>query len=552
MDLSQHPVSEPGTRRRTLLLAGYLSLVIVLTLPVIDWRTSVDFDNSVRVWIVTRPFDTIVNNVREWELSPPLWHILMHWVVQLSPDAAIPIIRVVNYVLYLGLVPVAYLIGARIDSKAAGGVAALLVPWNQTVFDHVTETNHYLLFAFLAGLFTWLLFVVLAGRTTRRQWLAFALIAAAYGFTHYFAVLHISSAAIVVVVLISYRNGVFRSLYHREFNAIWQRLMDDIEGVSLSHYLLAHLPLGGLLLVWLPVTIQQYQYQPQVAEQTPGVIYVVVSGVGQLWYYFPERTLPPVVIAFVMGFVLLTVLYRASSNRTISIFVAKMALAFGAIVLVFESSDPEHVFFLSVLVPVTVAVGVVAFGRKLRGIHPSSQTLPAPRRVVILTISVLLVGLIFAPYLATATNPHPPEPKTDMKGAVAFADRYTTENTIVLSATQWGQLTLHVYNPRLAERSYGVPYNITNHPDKIRKGTQKGVYTETSRIVYNQGVRPEDRQRLTRITADKNRIVLFVAHGFNRIHELEADLERFGYEQIARMKTRNNGVIVYDNNASTE
>jgi len=532
---------------RRAFLTGYAFVVVALTLPIIDWHTSMDFDNAIRVWVVTRPLDTIVHNVREWELAPPLWHFLAHGLTRLSPLSPVVTVRLLNYGLFVSLIPLVYRIGQALDAPRAGLIAAVLVPWNQTLFDHVTTANHYLLFAALGAAYTWLLLRVTVGDGSRRTWVGYALVTAAYGFTHYFAIVHVAAAALTVAVVDGHHRGVFRALARGDLRSTRTRLVERLDGVSPARFAAAHLPLGVLSVLWLPVLLRQYRYQPQVQESIFPLTQLAFETLRQLYYYFPDRLFPPALLVLLMGGPLVAVLGRARYHRGIRLLLVMTAAAFGIGTFVFSSRDPEHLFFLSVLVPIVVGFGLsvlathtVAAARRLR----DERDRPAASLCV---VGVLLLGLVAAPYAATAVDPNPPVRDTDLKGAQAFATEYVTEETAVLSVTQWGQLILHVYGAPFAARTYGVPYNITSRPNLIRPRTQAGVYTDASRIVYSPEQRPRDRRRLRRLVSGHDRVVVFVAHGFpDRVEPLVADLRRFGYRRATSMRTDENGVLVYD------
>lgn len=531
------------------ILLLYVAVVALRTFPLVDWTASMRFDNTVRFWILNQPIETVAHNVREWELAPPFWHYLGNVYLSAVPGDGVVLVRSLNYIMYLAMVPVAYLLGSRVHSPPAGLAAAAIVPWNQHLLDLVLEVSHYPLYAALAAAWTYGIFRAADGALSRRGWVVFSLVTLAYGWTHYWAALHAGTTAGVVVAS--------RALQGADAGFDWRSWPDAVRGYYRDHrghlhrLVASFVPLGLAHLAWLPSLIQQYRYQPQanVPESSQDILTELL---GPFQPHVAVPGVPVLASAALMVALAAAALAEARRKPAVAELVVGAALPWGIVSLLF-GAGARHLTFLAPLFPVVAGIGLAGAGRRLtRALRErDAGGSPDPRLVAGLALAVLVAGV--GAYGVGAAQIESPKPKTNLKAAVDFARDHVRNDTRVLAVMQWGQLTVEVYGGIEGETVYGIPFNITESPHRIRTGTRTGGYNEPGRVTYNPDARPRDRERLMDLVEGQDRVVIFVVHGFENqlVDPVVADLQGVGFGRTDLMQTANNGVVVLDRNATS-
>jgi hypothetical protein len=144
------------------------------------------FDEALTAKLVGLPFGDMLSELPHTELTPPLYYVIAWpWLhVVGSHEAAL---RSLSALFGIAVVPVAYLIGRDLMSRAAGLAGAALVAFNPLLIWYSQEARPYSLLVLLCALA--LLFFVRALRrpaAQRELWL-WALTASLALLTHYFA-----------------------------------------------------------------------------------------------------------------------------------------------------------------------------------------------------------------------------------------------------------------------------------------------------------------------------------------------------------------------------
>jgi mannosyltransferase len=144
------------------------------------------FDEALTAKLVATPFGDMLSELPHTELTPPLYYVVAWpWLHAIgSHEAAL---RSLSALFGIALVPVAYLIGRELVSRAAGLAGAALVAFNPLLVWYSQEARPYSLLVLLCALA--LLFFVRALRrpgAARELWL-WALTASLALLTHYFA-----------------------------------------------------------------------------------------------------------------------------------------------------------------------------------------------------------------------------------------------------------------------------------------------------------------------------------------------------------------------------
>lgn len=534
------------TRRLSvwIVLLAYIIIVSLLTFPLIDWNTSMNFDTSVRLWVVQSPWQHLLHNIKYVELSPPAWHIGMKLLIQLSPIDPVVTIRGVNYLLYLALVPVGYLLGRRIYDDFTGLLAAGLLPLNQLVFDFTTRVDHYILFGVLTLVFSWSLLVWIQAPLKRRRVILHAAVTTFYGAVHYYAALYILAATSVALYL------------YWDFG--FQRVLESVDRKRLNISSLSgtasrrtetlvgtHLPLGIFYIFWLPVFFSQYRAfrttfggQPNLALHK-----LVIRSIGLLRHFFAEAPYPRLVFAGI-AFLILGLAMAGTyvnDNREIWTVVAGSSLTLGLVVASGGFYAPRHVFFLAGIVPVTLAAGV-RYGLSFI----SDQTYTTVRSGIVVFGVGLLIILLVTPYVTTGGTFDPPERDTDLRGVTDFVAAHANSHTVIISSHPWGELILDTYGVARSVPVYGVPTDAVagNHRiDPVRGRTR-----------YSPSTHPSDYRKVRSWIEGAETVIIFDARGhpYGLYDPLLSDLRNVGYYCDRMTRSGDNGALVFRQGSSEE
>lgn len=502
-----------------------------------------NFDTSVRLWIVQSPWQHLLHNIQYVELSPPAWHIGMKLLIQLSPVNPVITIRGVNYLLYLALIPVGYLLGHRIYDDFTGLLAAGLLPVNQLVFDFTTRVDHYMLFGVLTLVFSWSILVWIQAPLKRRRVLLHAVVTTVYGAVHYYAALYILGATSVALYL--YWNWGF------------QRVLESVERKRLNISSLSgsasrrtktlvgiHLPLGLFYIYWLPVFFSQYRAYRTTFTGQPNLAFhkLVIRSVGLLRHFFAEAPYPRPVFAGIAFVILGSALAGtyADDNREMWTIVTGSSLTLGLIVASGGFYAPRHVFFLAGIVPVILATGI-RYGAS----YVTGQTYSTLRSAIIVLAGGLLVVFLLTPYITTGVALDSPERDTDLRTVTDFVEAHAGERTVILSSHPWGELILETYDVAPSVPVYGVPTDAVTSDRRVRR--------VRGRTRYSPSVYPSDYRKVRSWTEGAETVIVFDARGhpYELYDELLTDLRELDYSCEKTIRSGDNGALIFVQNRTS-
>jgi 4-amino-4-deoxy-L-arabinose transferase-like glycosyltransferase len=224
---------------------GLISIVAVGLRLIGLGRESLWLDEAGRLAIAALPLTEIAHGVAVVELSPPLYHYLLHlWIgIWGQGDVAV---RSLSAWLALPAVPLVWALGRSMGSRMAGLGAALLCAVSPFAVHYGQEAAMYgLLLPLSAATLLAGTRVVTAPRSARPRWLAgYVVFAVLAMYTHYYAAFLIASVA-VVGIADSARRGA------RHGVVIW---------------LGAHVVIGGAFLPWLGTFWEQARLAASVED----------------------------------------------------------------------------------------------------------------------------------------------------------------------------------------------------------------------------------------------------------------------------------------------
>jgi 4-amino-4-deoxy-L-arabinose transferase-like glycosyltransferase len=165
-------------------VAGLTIAAALLRFATIDVQ-SYWFDEALTAKLVSSPFGDMLHDIPRSELTPPLYYVLAWPWAHVFGRMEVEL-RAFSALFGIGLVPVAYLLGRELATRAVGIAIAALVAFNPLLVYYSQEARPYSLFVLLCTLS--LLFFVRALRRggDRELWLWAGASAAAL-LTHYFA-----------------------------------------------------------------------------------------------------------------------------------------------------------------------------------------------------------------------------------------------------------------------------------------------------------------------------------------------------------------------------
>lgn len=192
---------EPGLRTQT--VSPDLVLVLVLTAigAAVRFATlgsqSYWLDEATTVHDISFSLGGLLHQVHVNETTPPLYFIVV-WLWAKVFGTGEVALRSFSALCGIGLIPVAYLCGRELVSRAAGLVAALLVALSPFMIWYSQEARAYALFALLSGL-SFLFFAKAWRRTTRANLIWWSVFSALAILTHFFAGFLVAAEAILLL-----------------------------------------------------------------------------------------------------------------------------------------------------------------------------------------------------------------------------------------------------------------------------------------------------------------------------------------------------------------
>jgi uncharacterized membrane protein len=125
-----------------------------------------------------------------WEVHPPTYYLILHFMVKLGESAAA--LRMFSVICGVLSIPIFYLLGREILGKREAAVAALLLALSAYQIRYSQEARMYTLFFFVSAL-SILFFYRAFTRQQKRDWLIWAGVSVANFYVHYYAVFLIAA-----------------------------------------------------------------------------------------------------------------------------------------------------------------------------------------------------------------------------------------------------------------------------------------------------------------------------------------------------------------------
>lgn len=526
-------------QRRT--LAAYTGLVVVVLGSTANWHVSQNLDTSIRVWLLLQPWSVLLRNVTLVELAPPFWHVLAKSVLAVSPFEAILTLRLLNLALFAVMIPAGYWAGRLLGGAKAGWATVLLLPWSATLLTFVTRTDHYFLYATLAVAYTALLLWTLH-EPTRTRALVYAVVTAAFGLTHYFALTYVGGTILALLAVDARAYGSRRVLA-----ATWDDVrsrtlrVDRFDSPSLVPLTVSLLPLCLGYLAWFPSLYSQLvhyraSYDPTYSSLSESVVTMLGFLASQLPAFAPLGGVqsPGLGIVSVVFFTTplgALGLWSVLRERKRSQIVVVGGASIGAAVVLASGRfyDYRHGLWMAAIAPLVVGVGVRSVAEALGDHGRVSDNWSS-----VLVVGVLLLLSVSA-VPALATSAQVTQKGTDVHRFATVVQESHTDDSVVLTSSPWGEMMLRVHG--VDAPIHGVPVDAVD-----------GDRVVPARADYDPGTHPEDFRRVRRLTAGKDRVVVFNAHGMleDRLPPLPRDLASLGYTRVRTYSEGPNGVIVFE------
>lgn len=526
----------PVTTRERVLLAGYTVLVAGVLAAVIDWQAPQSFDTGIRIWLLTQPWSALLHNVSRIELTPPFWHLLAKSLLASSPLSAILTLRVLNYLLFVSMVPVGYHAGRLFAGRKTAWGTALLIPWSSITIYHVTRTHHYTLYAVLAVAYTAAL-VALLRAPTRRRFVAYTGTTLAFSFTHYHALTYVGGTVLVATVLHGWQHDRRRVL-RRTWADVRRSELGTyrwFDSPSLLPLFVPFLPVGLLYVAWSPVFYFQYlEYSsPPAYSSMTGLATAAVLFVANQLPAFGSISLPlsPGIVTTVFVTIPLGAvgLWRVVDGRDRVQLVVVGSAVVGAATLVLSGRfySPRHGLWMAAIAPLVMGLGAATVMNELR------ERVSGPDSTLVAVGVCALLAVSAAPAVATVTETTEPETNVDRAADIVRAS--AASDSVVLSVDPWGEYIL---------RAHGVDVPVYGVPEDAVDGN-RAVDTRSD---YSPETHPEDLERVRRLVEGKERVVVFNAHGRleDRLPPLIEHLEDLGFTVVRSYEDGENGAIVLE------
>ena len=189
------------------IVAGLTSLAAVLRFATLDVQ-SFSADESVTAGGVLVPdFFQMLKEVAGGEATPPFYYVLA-WFWSKPFGLGEVGLRSLSALIGTALVPLAYVLGAKLASRRVGVVLCALVAVNPMLVWYSQEARAYSLLA-LTSAASVLLFAYVLESPTRRRLVLWAVVSALTLWTHYFGLLIVAAEAIWLLVTLRRQREVW-------------------------------------------------------------------------------------------------------------------------------------------------------------------------------------------------------------------------------------------------------------------------------------------------------------------------------------------------------
>ena len=285
------------------ILALALITVLAWALRLVDLgQESLWLDEAGRVAIATAPLGDIPHRVAVIELSPPLYHFLLHgWVAAFG--GADFSVRLLSALLGMLAVPLSYRVGQALYGRRVGLISACLAAVSPFYVYYAQEAAPYALLLILTLLSVWC-FLRLLRVGDGLAWGGYLTATALSLYTHTYAAFPLLAENLFLATLILWR-GRYKELFLR--------------------WIAAQIGLGLLYLPWAPILMRQAALSASVVEWGPVSPAQVIRDLFLRFNvgYAPGASPPVTLLAFApLGLVGLLAMRRDPEELTLLIFLS--------------------------------------------------------------------------------------------------------------------------------------------------------------------------------------------------------------------------------------
>lgn len=429
-------------------------------------------DEVFSLWISNRPPVDIVRISADLDLHPPLYYLLLHGWNELglsaiaSEEAAA---RLLSWLFGLAVLPLTYLIGARIGGRSLGLCAAGVLAISPLNLYYAQQVRMYTMLTFFAAVALWCLLHVLGdgpGRRPDRWWFGLVLSTALVLLSHDTGAL--LPAAIVVYAL---AEGARRGHLRNPSRAS--------TFTGLTGAFTAQLAAVLLWLPWLPSFIEQVRRVDSgfwISSPTVATVVDFWVDLASAYTQGPGRIVAGVTAAFLVG---LGVLRRWRTPGIV--MMAVLLVTPPAIELLVSLRRP--VFYTQTMIWTSIPFSVLA-AAGLLWIRRSALRLATGALVMVCSV-LGIVGV------------HEFPGKEDWRSATAYVAARAGYQELVLFSAGWSQLPFDHY------------YAHQGGPPLVRDGLPADLF---DRHVLEPKMTPADVPRLETLIAQRTSFWVVYSH----------------------------------------
>jgi 4-amino-4-deoxy-L-arabinose transferase-like glycosyltransferase len=429
-------------------------------------------DEVFSLWISDRPPVDIVRISADLDFHPPLYYLLLHLWNELGLSAIASeeeATRLLSLLFGLAVLPLVYLIGARIGGRALGLCAAGILAISPLNLYYAHQVRMYTMLTCFAATAVWCLQHVLEPRPVRRPdrwWFGLVLSTALVLLSHDTGAL-MSAAVVVYLLTEGARRGLLRN--PTRANAF----------AGLTGALTAQLAAVLLWLPWLPSFIEQVRRVDAAFWISPPTVATVVDfwvDLASAYTQGPGRIVAGVAAALLVGLGVL----RGRHTPGIAMMAVLLMIPPAVELLV---SLRRPVFYTQTMIWTSIPFSVLA-AAGLLAIRPSALRLAAGALVAVYS-ALGIVGV------------HEFPGKEDWRSATAYVAARAGYQELVLFSAGWSQLPFDHYYPH------------QGGPPLVRDGLPADLF---DRHVLEPKMTPADVPRLETLVAQHNSFWVVYSH----------------------------------------
>lgn len=513
-------------------LSSYVLLTLLLLSYLIDWGSAQNFDTSVRIWLLSKPWGDFLHNVRVIELAPPLWHFAAKVTSDFLPFDIITETRVLNFILFSFSIPLTYLCGYHLLNSKAGWYCILIQPWYFYTIGFITRTDHYILYYTLTLAYTYL-FIKLISKNSDINALYFSVCLLLFSFTHYYSFVYIFGTYVSFFIYRFYTHSFNSEVFdiYNDIKSVFYK--SELTGLKITSVLLICLiPFIAVYSLWLPSFIDQYlRYESSFSSPfTGGISSYIRIVVIYLYALIPSPRLGEIFsFLFVapLGLLGLYQCLRSMSNRVFSIFGGSLI---GVLIFIVAGKfySTRHALWVVAISPLAMGIGAEYVANKTSILIKNVK-----RKHVDILLSILILSIMSIPTINDIIKKTEPSNTLDKMAEIVKEER--KERTSILTVSPWGELVLDAKGVK--PPIYGIP------SDAVEGNRALNVSGN-----YNPDKYPEHRSRVREIISEDEKVIVFSAHGNmkGRLTPLLSDIKKMGYDMKIERVGGVNGVYVLE------